>query len=249
MGLTKEVDLKLLHRCFDLDAFDNLLKADFMDAVRARRDLIREQHKRREDNIKIQQEIQRRRETQRCHIIAQRMALQEHLIRGASAEDIIKQLDDMINNEEQYKLLDKEGACQHFNGLLDSFEITNPTSDFFLDPQNNDETLVCNIQSKLEFLLNTLEIFGLPQGYINGVGHHLDWEQKKAAAAGGRGKKKGKGGAAKKGGSKINKLQEALQSKKDELNKKPIYFDLEPIKKALKSFLQLNAESRSTLRI
>ena len=40
MGLTKEVDLKLLHKCFDLDAFDNLLKADFMDAVRARRDLI-----------------------------------------------------------------------------------------------------------------------------------------------------------------------------------------------------------------
>lgn len=41
MGLTKEVDLKLLHKCFDLDAFDNLLKAEFMDAVRARRDLIR----------------------------------------------------------------------------------------------------------------------------------------------------------------------------------------------------------------
>ena len=40
MGLTKEVDLKLLHKCFDLDAFDNLLKADFMDAVRARRALI-----------------------------------------------------------------------------------------------------------------------------------------------------------------------------------------------------------------
>ena len=40
MGLTKEVDLKLLHKCFDLDAFDNLLKANFMDAVRARRALI-----------------------------------------------------------------------------------------------------------------------------------------------------------------------------------------------------------------
>ena len=40
MGLTKEVDLKLLHKCFDLDAFDNLLKADYMDAVRARRELI-----------------------------------------------------------------------------------------------------------------------------------------------------------------------------------------------------------------
>ena len=46
MGLTKEVDLKLLHKCFDLDSFDNLLKGDYMDAVRARRDLIRAQIKR-----------------------------------------------------------------------------------------------------------------------------------------------------------------------------------------------------------
>ena len=53
MGLTKEVDLKLLHKCFDLDSFDNLLKADYMDAVRARRDLIRAQIKREEDNALI----------------------------------------------------------------------------------------------------------------------------------------------------------------------------------------------------
>lgn len=42
MGLTKDVDLKLLHKCFDLDAFDNLLKADYMDAVRARRELLQD---------------------------------------------------------------------------------------------------------------------------------------------------------------------------------------------------------------
>ena len=40
MGLTNEVDLKLLHKCFDLDTFDNLLKPEFMDAVRARRALL-----------------------------------------------------------------------------------------------------------------------------------------------------------------------------------------------------------------
>ena len=60
MGLTKEVDLKLLHKCFDLDPFDNLIKADFMDAVRNRRDLIRAQIKRKEDNEKIHKEIVRR---------------------------------------------------------------------------------------------------------------------------------------------------------------------------------------------
>ena len=40
MGLTKEVDVKLLHKCFELDSFDNLLKPEFMDAIRARRALI-----------------------------------------------------------------------------------------------------------------------------------------------------------------------------------------------------------------
>lgn len=60
MGLTKEVDLKLLHKCFDLDSFDNLLKSDYMDAVRDRRDLIRAQIKREEDNLQIQKAIERR---------------------------------------------------------------------------------------------------------------------------------------------------------------------------------------------
>lgn len=42
MGLTNEVDLKLLHKCFELDSFDNLLKAQYMDAIRARRQLLQE---------------------------------------------------------------------------------------------------------------------------------------------------------------------------------------------------------------
>lgn len=40
MGLTSEVDVKLLHQCFDLDAFDNLLKPAFMSAVLKRRNAI-----------------------------------------------------------------------------------------------------------------------------------------------------------------------------------------------------------------
>jgi len=50
MGLTQEVDVKLLHKCFDLDAFDNLLKSDYMDAIRKRRDLLTAQMKREADN-------------------------------------------------------------------------------------------------------------------------------------------------------------------------------------------------------
>ena len=38
MGLTNEVDTSLLHQCFELDQYDNLLKPDFMDAIRKRRE-------------------------------------------------------------------------------------------------------------------------------------------------------------------------------------------------------------------
>jgi hypothetical protein len=40
MGLTNEVDISLLHQCFELDQFDNLLKPEFMDAIRKRREYL-----------------------------------------------------------------------------------------------------------------------------------------------------------------------------------------------------------------
>jgi hypothetical protein len=54
MGLTSEVDVKLLHKCFELDAFDNLLKADYMDAIRKRRELIKAKMQREADNERIE---------------------------------------------------------------------------------------------------------------------------------------------------------------------------------------------------
>jgi hypothetical protein len=57
MGLTKEVDVKLLHKCFELDAFDNLLKPEYMDAIRARRALIEAQNQRKADNEEIARKL------------------------------------------------------------------------------------------------------------------------------------------------------------------------------------------------
>lgn len=175
--------------------------------------------------------------------MAQRMALQEHLIQNA--DDIFKSIEDITNNEEEYKMLDKEGAIgQFFDRWLADFEIANPTGDFFLDPENAEEGLVCNIQSKLEFVLHTMEIFGLPKDYIDGAGHHLDWDKKIKDARIGKGKKAKKP----KKQSKLDKMREEIERQKDALNVKPTYFDLEPFKKALKAFIVLNAESRSHLR-
>ena len=38
-------------------------------------------------------------------------------------------------------------------------------------------------------MISTLEMFGLPKDYMNGVGHHDDWEKKKDSGK----NKKGKG--------------------------------------------------------
>jgi hypothetical protein len=40
MGLTNDVDTKHLHECFELDCYDNLLKPEFMDAIRKRREYL-----------------------------------------------------------------------------------------------------------------------------------------------------------------------------------------------------------------
>ena len=120
--------------------------------------------------------IELRQETQRCHIISQRMELQEHFI--GMVDEVNKQIDDMLANDEEVKKLENKAIVEDmfFDRWLESFELRNPDSDFFTDPENDDDNLVCNIQSKLDFLLTTLEIFGLPKDYINGGGHHADWE-------------------------------------------------------------------------
>lgn len=80
MGLTLDVDVKLLHKCFELDSFDNLLKPEYMDAIRKRREIIKEKMKREEENKRIDELMKLRRETMMCNIIAQRISLQEYLI-------------------------------------------------------------------------------------------------------------------------------------------------------------------------
>lgn len=80
MGLTNEVDVKLLHQCFELDAFDNLLKPEFMNAVRQRREHILQQRRKEAEEQRIAELQRLKEETMKCNIIAQRIALQEYLL-------------------------------------------------------------------------------------------------------------------------------------------------------------------------
>ena len=76
-----------------------------MDAIRARRALIEAQNQRKADNEEIARKLKLKQETLKCNIIAQRMALQEHLIEHS--DEILKEIDDYLVNEEEAKKLNK----------------------------------------------------------------------------------------------------------------------------------------------
>ena len=61
---------------------------------------------------------------------------------------------------------------------LDEFKLLQP-SDFLRDHPTNDAELICLIQEKEEFMLSTLEFFGLPKNYMEGAGHFPWWGKEK----------------------------------------------------------------------
>ena len=173
MGLTSEVDTKLLHECFELDHYDNLLKPEFMDAIRKRREyLIWEQQKEAQENrIKFLKEMKHK--TMRCSPIAQRIALQEYMIERG--ELINKEIDELLNGEEEkLKALDRAAVEGMLDTWLEEFRLVQPDQ-FFRDHPTNDTELYCTVQNEKEFLLSTLEYFGLPKRYMEGNGHFPMW--------------------------------------------------------------------------
>lgn len=82
--------------------------------------------------------------------------------------EITQRLEETLSAEnEDIKNLDRAAVEKIFDEWLSGFELRQPSS-YFLKHQTDDYELVCNIQSEREFLLSTLEIFGLPEGYIEG---------------------------------------------------------------------------------
>lgn len=123
----------------------------------------------------------------RCNIISQRITLQEHLIK--QSDDIMKQLEDLANNEEEAKNLNfKNVQSELFGNWLQGYKIENPT-DYFKNEADNVD-LVCNVLTELQFMMKTLEMFGLPEDYLTGNGHWSTWTKESAE---GKDKKKGKG--------------------------------------------------------
>lgn len=247
MGLTSDVDVKLLHECFELEPYDNLFKPEFMDAVNKRRERIAnkrklEEARRREEELKRLKE-----ETIRCNIIAQRIAFQEYCI--TKDNEIKEKIENMLKNEEEIKLLTRKDVEELFDDWFQDFEIAQP-SEYFFDNPTDDSDLCTNIQTKQEFVLSCLEIFGLPSGYMEGKGHFPDWgkeKNEKSAQSIMRNMQMKK--KKKKEPKGVQKIIKQKREKEKQEKVKPTHFDLEPFLKAFKDFVTMNSEVRSKIRI
>ena len=166
---------------------------------------------------------------------------------------LTKAIEERIQGEEDYlKTLERKNMEEFLDETLSQFRLTQPSNYFLPDQHPTDDfELVCNALSEKDFLIQTLEIFGLPQGYLNGGGHFADWgkdSNDRAAAA------KKRALATKQKAKKVNAAVARMQrerglNKQEETDKKPTYFDFAPFLKALRRFLACNGETRSRLRM
>ena len=218
-----------------------------MDAVHKRRQYIIWEKSIEEEKKRIEFLKQMKQETMRCNVISQRIALQEFL--ADRQEDITAELEAWASADaEKLNQLTRETVEQLFDTWLAEFNLVQP-SQFFKDHPTNDSELVCSIQTEKEFLLTTLEFFGLPKNYMSGNGHFPDWgkEKKEDKAAAARKKKQQQ-----KTGGKTSKKLEQLKAKrglnKTEENKKPTHFDISVFTKCYKRFVACTGEVRSATR-
>ena len=172
----------------------------------------------------------------------------------SQGEGLIKAIEEKISGEDEFlKTLDDKHVENFLDETLREYRITQPSTYFLPDQHPTDDfELVCNALSEKDFLIQTLEIFGLPQNYITERnGHFADWgkdSNDRAAAA------KKRALATKQKAKKVNAAVAKLQkerglNKQEETDKKPTHFDLAPFLKALRRFLACNGETRSRLRM
>jgi len=154
-----------------------------------------------------------------------------------------------VSDEDKVKTLTKETVDTMFDTWLSEFNIVQP-SQFFRDHPTNDSELVCSIQTEKEFMLSTLEFFGLPNGYMLGKGHFPLWgkdkkddklaARKKALAQ--KNSKKPKQTAA----AKLKKERGLDQKVMEDI--KPTHFDIHVFLQSFNRFTNCSGELRSQAR-
>ncbi|CAK79302.1 unnamed protein product (macronuclear) [Paramecium tetraurelia] len=111
----------------------------------------------------------------KCHIVGQRLYLQQYCF---DRDQEIKQKIDDYGQEDLAKTLTQQVVTNMINGWLKDYQVFKP-SDLFLEYPDSFKDLECITIKPIQVLLEALEFFGLPKGYMNGEGHWKDWAKKK----------------------------------------------------------------------
>ncbi len=184
-------------------------------------------------------------ETKSCRIYAQRMHIQQHCIENQDQilEDIQTTYVDKINFTDKLNtaLDEPEKVFKIFDEWLEGYKHLEP-SNFFNEYPTNDPFLVCNIQKPRDFLMDTLEYFGLPKGYMKGGGHWTTWKKKVLE------KRKMERKRRKPTAQRQRRGNKRRRAKEKEEEQPPEYFDLEPFQLAFKKFILAGVEVRTQFR-
>eukprot|EP01022_Parablepharisma_sp_SALTPOND_P008302 TRINITY_DN1355_c0_g1_i1.p1 TRINITY_DN1355_c0_g1~~TRINITY_DN1355_c0_g1_i1.p1 ORF type:complete len:1491 (-),score=241.80 TRINITY_DN1355_c0_g1_i1:5780-10252(-) len=263
MVVTKDVDIHMLHQCFKLESYDNLLKSDYMDAVRKRREAIRlEKLKVQEENRKEQ--LRRLKEEtivirSHCNLIEMQHNLTKSGIAGilqrqrGNSTEANRRSNEQCRDQQTVKRRSRTAIGRNLSWIHSQATIR------LLRDQSNRRhrtyylacyiIVVCNIQAEKEFLISTLHLFGLPEKYMEGEGHFADLGKKSEEE---------KAKAKKRSIAKKIKEKKESQRKKQHADRKggrkadglerPTHFDLKPFFNAFKLFLTATGDARSLLR-
>lgn len=96
-------------------------------------------------------------------------------------------------------------------------------------------------------MLSTLELFGLPKGYMEGAGHFPNWGKEKKDDKVTAARKRAAAKSQKTQNKKIERLKKRKQGERDE-DVKPTHFDISIFLKCFKQFIACNGEVRSQAR-
>lgn len=240
MSISKDIDYKLLFEGFELEQYDNLLKSDYMEALKDRKDEIAltQQYQDLDTKRAIAKELFE--EKMRSSHWGQRITLQQYLkTREAQA---LQEMEVFISSEENNKTLTRDGVEKMLDDWLSEFRLYQP-KEIFAEQGVKDADVNCWVISERNFFLETLTYFGLPKDYLQGNGHWHDWAYqqvllRKAALLRKQPRQK----------KQTKRTRARQEEKKEEEVKEPEYFDLSPLQKAFTKFMAAGPEMRTSLR-
>ena len=237
LSLGTNLDVNSLIKSFSLDDYDNLLKQDYMNAVKLKRRKISSQKEKTADDETKELLTKYKREVMSCEKISQRIRLQEYIKTCEKYIETLEQLDKTITNKED---LTTQFALDAIRNILEKFSIKYP----ILEPFEKTIKInagSCLLTDEFNFFIETLEFFGLPKGYMEGNGHWADHLQKEA-------ERKIQREMYIKNFNKDKKKKKKQSKKENDEPQKPAYFDFSPLTKAMRLFKDANLKVRTLLR-